>query len=111
MHCYEVTTADNGEEAVKAIQSANYDVVLMDFQMPVLDGIAATKKIRELKIITPIIGLTANADEFAQQESTAAGMCGLIMKPVKGNDLKTTIEKTLDELAVEKGNARGSLKL
>lgn len=105
MHCYEVTTADNGKEAVKSIQSANFDVVLMDFQMPVMDGITATKKIRELKIMTPIIGLTANADEFAQQESTAAGMCGLIMKPVKGNELKTKIEKTLDELAEKAGSS------
>jgi two-component system sensor histidine kinase/response regulator len=71
----------------------------MDFQMPVLDGISATKQIRGLGIKTPIIGLTANADEVAKLEATQAGMCNLIMKPVKGNDLKAIIEKSLEDIA------------
>lgn len=72
--------------------------------MPVLDGISATRKIRELGVTTPIIGLSANADEFAKQEATQAGMCNLLMKPVKGNDLKVVIEKSLDDLAAENLN-------
>jgi len=60
---FEAEGADNGAEAVKMAQASEYDVILMDFQMPVMNGITAAQSIRTLGITTPIIGLTANADE------------------------------------------------
>jgi CheY-like chemotaxis protein len=75
---------DNGFEAVEAVKSSSYHAVFMDMQMPVLDGIDATKKIRnELKIMDlPIIAMTANTGEF-QQQCLDAGMNAFISKPVK----------------------------
>jgi signal transduction histidine kinase/DNA-binding response OmpR family regulator len=80
-----VDVADNGEQAVQAVQRAEYDVVLMDIQMPVLDGVQATKRIRSLpapKSGVPIIALTANAMAGAAEEYLDAGMDDYLSKPL-----------------------------
>lgn len=76
--------AENGEKAVKMVQNKNYNLVLMDLQMPVLDGLEATRKIRELggkysKI--PIIALTASAVLEIHEEAISAGMDDFVTKP------------------------------
>jgi CheY-like chemotaxis protein len=80
-----VTIADNGEEAVAAVRAADYDVVLMDVQMPILDGIEATRHIRALappKNAVPIIAVTAHAMTGAREEYLASGMDGYLSKPL-----------------------------
>ena len=76
--------AENGIEAVKAVQNNQYHAIFMDMQMPKLNGIEATKKIRqELKLKDiPIIAMTANTNDF-QEQCLEAGMNGFITKPVK----------------------------
>ncbi|MDB5396416.1 MAG: multi-sensor hybrid histidine kinase [Rhodospirillales bacterium] len=77
--------AENGLQAVDAVRRADYDVILMDIQMPELDGIQATKRIRALpvpKCDVPIIALTAHALAGAREEYVAAGMNDYISKPV-----------------------------
>ncbi len=72
-----VTTVENGNQAVASVRDGNYDVVLMDVQMPELDGVEATRQIRTLpppKHLVPIIALTANAMSGAKEEYLAAGM-------------------------------------
>ena len=69
--------AENGELAIEAVRNGNYDVVLMDVQMPILDGVQATKRIRALpspKNAVPIIALTAHAMAGAKEEYLAADM-------------------------------------
>jgi signal transduction histidine kinase/CheY-like chemotaxis protein len=82
---YEVDLADNGELAVEAVRTGDYDVVLMDVQMPVLDGVQATQRIRALpppQRVVPIIALTAHAMTGAKDEYLAAGMDDYLSKPL-----------------------------
>lgn len=80
----------NGEEAVRLYQEAEppFDLVLMDYQMPLMDGPTATQAIRRwevdtLRRATPIIALTANASEQSRQLCLRAGMNGFLTKPVE----------------------------
>jgi PAS domain S-box-containing protein len=82
---HQVHVAENGHQAVDALRRDDYDVVLMDIQMPELDGIQATKQIRSMrgpKSAIPIIALTAHALAGAREEYLAAGMDDYISKPV-----------------------------
>lgn len=80
---HKVAMAHNGFEAIAQIQEAEFDLVLMDMQMPELDGVAATKQIRsELNKALPIIALTANATEDDKKICIEAGMSDFITKPI-----------------------------
>jgi CheY-like chemotaxis protein len=79
-----VATADDGAQGVEAARRACYDIIFMDIQMPVMDGVAATQAIRNLPgpaSRTPIIAMTANAMAHQQQAYFEAGMNGSIAKP------------------------------
>ena len=85
LHC-EVTMAGNGMEAIDAFTSQVFDLILMDCNMPVMDGFEATRRIRALeqqKNLTPvpIVALTAHALDHIKQECFAAGMDGHLSKP------------------------------
>ncbi len=91
---HKVLEARDGSEAVESILKGNIDLVLMDVQMPVMDGLCATKKIREmggLLGLTPIIGLTANAMTEDENEMRSAGMDGFLAKPVRLEQLKQAL--------------------
>ena len=91
---YHVDVAENGHQAVDAVRRANYDVVLMDIQMPELDGIQATKQIRALpglKSKIPIIALTAHALAGSRERYLAAGMDDYLSKPVEPTALLTKL--------------------
>jgi signal transduction histidine kinase/DNA-binding response OmpR family regulator/HPt (histidine-containing phosphotransfer) domain-containing protein len=82
---HQVDVAENGELAVEAVRTGNYDVILMDVQMPILDGVQATKRIRALpspKNAVPIIALTAHAMTGAREEYLAAEMDDYLSKPL-----------------------------
>ncbi len=82
---YQVTIANNGEEVLEWLEKRTFSLILMDCQMPKMDGYEATRHIREQERITgkhiPIIALTANAMKGAREESLAHGMDGYIAKP------------------------------
>jgi signal transduction histidine kinase/CheY-like chemotaxis protein/HPt (histidine-containing phosphotransfer) domain-containing protein len=83
---YRVEIAENGHQGVDAVRRTDFDVVLMDIQMPELDGLQATRQIRALpkpKCDIPIIAMTANAMAGAREEYLAAGMNDYISKPVQ----------------------------
>ena len=84
-----VEIAENGVEAVRMVASAEYDVVLMDIQMPEMDGLEAARKIRaDARFATlPIIAMTAHAMAGDREKSLAAGMDGHITKPISKKQL------------------------
>jgi len=87
---HEVDVVENGHQAVDAVRRTDYDLVLMDIQMPELDGVGATKEIRALaapKCAVPIIAMTANAMAGAREKYLDAGMDDYIPKPVHGESL------------------------
>ncbi|HWE72461.1 MAG TPA: PAS domain-containing protein [Stellaceae bacterium] len=93
---YEVDLAQNGKEAIDAVRQADYDIVLMDVQMPELDGVQATKQIRALpapKGAVPIIALTAHAMAGAREEYLAAGMSDYVSKPIQRDLLLEKLSK------------------
>ncbi|MFD0987039.1 ATP-binding protein [Methyloligella solikamskensis] len=93
---HRVDLADDGADAVEAVQNKRYDLVLMDIQMPGMDGITATEKIRELGgafATLPIIAMTANVLSEQVARFKAAGMNDHVGKPFAKPDLLRTIEK------------------
>ena len=77
-----VETAVNGKLAVDKATTSDYDVILMDMQMPVMDGYTATRKLREYGLDTPIVALTANAMRGDEEKCREAGCTGFLTKPV-----------------------------
>lgn len=96
---HEVVSVTNGREAVDYIDSHNLDVVLMDIQMPEMDGLEAARKIRELKGVKaklPIIAITANTSKEEQSKAMASGMNGFIAKPFRYDELVHELQLTLN---------------
>jgi PAS domain S-box-containing protein len=93
---HDVVIVGNGREAVEAVQQRRFDVVLMDCQMPVMDGFEATSRIRaledELGYHVPIVALTANAIEGDRQRCLDAGMDAYLSKPVRPGELFDAVE-------------------
>lgn len=88
--------AENGEKAIEILKRQKIDLVLMDMQMPILDGIAATYFIRNsMKLTLPILALTANALKGEREKCVAAGMDDYISKPFKEKELIALICKLL----------------
>jgi len=90
----------NGQEALKALETITYDLVLMDVQMPVMDGLEATLQIRDLRSAVnnhavPIIAMTANAMQGDREKYLEAGMNDYLAKPVKPQVLAEALEKWL----------------
>lgn len=90
-----VSTAENGHLAYQMASANEFDVILMDIQMPVLDGIAAAKLIREAGIGTPIIAITASAVKTDMEASIAAGMDDYITKPININRIGPLIDEVI----------------
>jgi signal transduction histidine kinase/DNA-binding response OmpR family regulator len=92
--------AENGEEALAQLARQTYDLVLMDCQMPVMDGYAATRILREREAAAtsarqPIIALTAHATQEAQATCLAAGMDDYLSKPINRHELSTLLARWL----------------
>jgi polar amino acid transport system substrate-binding protein len=91
-----VTVANDGQEAVNAVKDSYYDAILMDIQMPVMDGYTASREIRNLKSEirnVPIIAMTAHAMAGDEQKSIEAGMNGHVTKPIDPDQLFAALLK------------------
>jgi two-component system, sensor histidine kinase and response regulator len=101
-----VEVASNGAEGVAACQERQFDIVLMDLQMPVMDGMTATRKIRawETSGHIPIIALTANAMTGDRELCEAAGMDGYLTKPIEVERLRNILVK----FGLEKSDVAGA---
>ena len=100
---HKVQTAVNGQEALDAMDGGIFDVVLMDLEMPVMNGIEATEAIREIKGAvgeTPIIALTAQALESRRKVALDAGMNDYLIKPLRMSDLKKVLSGVAADVAL-----------
>lgn len=102
---HDITVVDNGSEAVEAAHLKDFDVILMDVQMPVMDGLDATRRIRTFKGARgkiPIIALTANAMEGDRERYLEAGMTDYMAKPLNPDKLTEALARVLgDDIATE----------
>jgi two-component system sensor histidine kinase/response regulator len=98
-----VALAADGQEGVNAVKESNYDVVLMDVQMPVMDGYTATREIRKDKQFKdlPIIAMTAHAMAGDEDKSLKAGMNGHVTKPIDPDQLFSTLQKWVKPVAAQ----------
>ena len=101
-----IDTAEGGQEAISMMEKTHYDLIFMDHMMPGMDGIEATKIIRDTDNDyfrqVPIIALTANAISGAKEEFLKSGMNDFVAKPIEINDIVAKIKKWLpEELIIE----------
>ena len=97
----QISTSNNGEEALEEFGEKQFDLILMDCQMPVMDGYKATQEIRNLEKDkqlqhTPIIAFTANAMSYDKQKCLDAGMDNYVSKPLQKEELVSTILEELN---------------
>jgi len=93
---HEVAQVENGEDAVSQAQESSFDLVLMDIQMPGMDGIEATKQLKLAGCATPIVALTAKAMRGDREEILAAGCDGYISKPFEVDAFVADVEKYIN---------------
>jgi CheY-like chemotaxis protein len=113
----EVSLAENGEQAVSECMSSVFDLVLMDIQMPIMDGFAATRRIRQMESGSghriPIVAMTANAMKGDREACLAAGMDDYLSKPIRKDELLRVLGRNITRagradyraLAMESGTA------
>ncbi|NVK38108.1 MAG: response regulator [Gammaproteobacteria bacterium] len=90
---YQVVVANNGEEGVQQFKTQDVDCVIMDIQMPVMDGIEATRQIRKLNMpYVPVIALTANSQKEMEEACFAVGMDSFLTKPISRHAIQSTLE-------------------
>jgi len=96
---YRVTLVGNGQEAVSALERGSFDLVAMDVQMPVMDGLAATAAIRRFEekagTHTPIVAMTAHAMKGDRERCLEAGMDGYVAKPIRTGELQRVLSEVL----------------
>ena len=94
---HHVHVASDGQKAIDALTRERYDLVLMDIQMPEMDGLEATERIRDREeqegIHTPIVAMTAHAMKGDRERCVAAGMDDYLSKPIKAADLYDVIDR------------------
>ena len=94
---YQFERARNGQEAVEMVDKNQYDIVLMDIKMPIMDGLEATQAIREKHPDLPILALTANAFDSDRQLAMEVGCNDFLSKPVSSEECIETIKRYIGE--------------
>lgn len=94
---YTISSVKNGEQVLKKLEKEDYDVILMDINMPIMDGMECAKQIRALadkdKANTPIIAITGNAKNYSIEDFKAIGINEYLPKPLNFDDLVETVKK------------------
>ena len=97
---YEIDAAKDGEEVLKKLETENYDLILMDINIPKLDGMECTKQIRALtdqtKSSTPIFAITGNAKNYSDEDFAAVGINEYLQKPINFDQLVNLAAKYID---------------
>lgn len=93
---YRFDVASDGKQAIEKLKNGGFDLVLMDIQMPVMDGYEATALIRnELKLEIPIIATAGQTGDDEKEKCISGGMTDYILKPLKGDEINALIAKHL----------------
>jgi Response regulators consisting of a CheY-like receiver domain and a winged-helix DNA-binding domain len=105
MSGYHVLEAINGEEAVKTAERERPDLILMDLSLPLLDGLAATRKIREVEALrdVPIVAVSAHDTADFHADALAAGCNDYVTKPIDFDQLESLLARLLPEQTVNSG--------
>ena len=97
---YEIDAAKDGAEVLKKLEATNYDLILMDINIPKIDGMECTKQIRALseptKSTTPIFAITGNAKNYSVDDFSAAGINEYLQKPIDFDQLVDLAAKYID---------------
>ncbi|WKV11028.1 response regulator [Marivirga harenae] len=97
MQNYSIHSAKNGEQVLKALESDTFDIILMDINMPKMDGMECTRAIRALndksKSSIPIIAITGNAKNYSIEDFKEAGINEYLQKPLNFDQLVETVKK------------------
>jgi two-component system, sensor histidine kinase and response regulator len=98
-----VDVAENGEAALRRLQQSEYDLVFMDMQMPVMDGVEATRALRQVDRLAglPVVAMTANAMEQDRQRCLNAGMNDFLAKPIDPQALRAALLRWISPAAVQ----------
>jgi signal transduction histidine kinase/ActR/RegA family two-component response regulator len=97
---YDVTLVDNGKLAIEALEKGSFDIVLMDIQMPEMNGLEATRAIRQKGYKIPVVAITANALKGDREQCLEAGCDDYLPKPVDKYDLEDMIQKYIQPVSV-----------
>jgi CheY-like chemotaxis protein len=93
---WDFVIVDNGLQATEACRSGEFSAILMDIDMPVLDGIEATRYIRAFNKEIPIVAITAYADDQMRNECAEAGMNAFLAKPCSRDDIKEVLSECVE---------------
>jgi len=108
---HRVTAVHNGREALERLEQESFDLVLMDVQMPEMDGLEAARAIRERERRTgghvPIVAMTAHAMQGDRERCLEAGMDGYVSKPVRWEDLCREAQAALQAAGAEAAQSSG----
>lgn len=96
---WEFTMVDNGRKAIDECISGEYDAILMDIDMPVMNGWDATLEIKRIKPRIPVIALTAYSEESFREKSFSVGMDYFLAKPYNHNEIQKTVLKSLGRIS------------
>ena len=91
----EASFANDGKEAVDMVSRGNYDLIFMDLNMPVMNGIEATREIIRTNPNMPIVAVTTNTSDESRQECSTVGMIDYMMKPIDLKVLKDVMQRYL----------------
>ena len=97
---YEVATVQSGQEALEAIQSHPFDVVILDQRMPVMDGLKTLERLRKLKPLLPVILLSGHADVGTAVEAMTLGAVDYLLKPALVEKLCERIQTALEKRSI-----------
>jgi two-component system, cell cycle response regulator DivK len=94
---FEISTVKNGKDVLKALEKTNFDVILLDINMPLMDGMACAKEIRSLsdkkKAGVPIVAITGNAKNYSEEDFKQAGINEYHPKPLDFDKLVESVKK------------------
>ncbi len=105
---FDVTMAEHGQEGVQIAEREPFDVILMDMQMPVMDGYTASRTLRAGGLQTPIVALTAHAMKGEKEKCLAAGCSGFLTKPVDPEKLVTRVQAELCDSGAAEARSRSA---
>jgi CheY-like chemotaxis protein len=97
---FEITGAKNGEEVLKFLNQKDFDAILLDINMPIMDGMECVKTIRKLddqkKANIPVIAITGNARNYTKEDFEEAGFNEMLSKPLNFDQLVLTVKKLVE---------------